>query len=78
MKGQANYNEQMLYGLSVSHSVHEHKTRKSQEPLKRFSQNLVLYVFRARENDLDMSQSCKKSGCLSIREHNSHKFREPP
>ena len=39
---------------------------RSREPLKRFSQNLVLYKFRAREDDLDKSQTCKKSGCLSV------------
>ena len=51
--------------LSVYHSDREHKFRKSREPLKLFSQNLVLYVFRAREDNLDRSQPCKKLGCLS-------------
>ena len=52
--------------LSVYHSDREHKSRKSREPLKLFSQNLVLYVFRAREDNLDRSQPCKKLGCLSV------------
>ena len=52
--------------LSVCHSVLEHKSRISQESLKRFSQNLVICVFQAREDDLDKSQHFKKSGCLSV------------
>ena len=41
--------------LSVCHSVRENNSRKSRETLKRFSQNLVLHIFRAREDDLDRS-----------------------
>ena len=29
-------------------------------------ENLVLNIFRAGEDNLDRSQSCKKSGCLSV------------
>ena len=39
--------------LSICHSVLEHKSRKSRELLRRFSQNLVIYIFRARKDDLD-------------------------
>ena len=35
------------------------------------------HVFWAQEDDLDRSQPSKKSGCLSVHEHNSHKSREP-
>ena len=35
---------------------------RSREPLKRFPQNLVLHIFRARKDDLDKSQPCKKLG----------------
>ena len=52
--------------LSVCNSVLEHKTRKSREPFKRFSQNLVLCIFQAQEDDLDKSQLSKESGCLSV------------
>ena len=31
-----------------------------------FHKNLVLYVFRAQEYDLDRSQPCKKSDYLSV------------
>ena len=34
---------------------------RSRELLQQFSQNLVLYVFQAREDDLDRSQPCKVS-----------------
>ena len=34
----------------VSLSLSDHNSRKSREPLKRFSQNLVLHIFRARED----------------------------
>ena len=34
--------------------------------LKRFPQNLVLYIFQAREGNLDRSKPCKKSGYLSV------------
>ena len=36
-------------------SVCEHNSRKSREPHSRFSQNLVLHIFRAREDDIDRS-----------------------
>ena len=53
---------------------------RSREPLLRFSQNLVLDIFRARQNDLDRSQpykeACCLSACNSILEHKSRKSRE--
>ena len=42
--------------LYVSLPVREHISRKSREPLKLFSQNFVLHIFRAREDDLGRSQ----------------------
>ena len=45
-----------------------------------FLQNLVLHIFRAREDDLDRIESCKKillSVCHSIHEKTSGKSREP-
>ena len=41
--------------------------------MKRFSQNFVLRIFRAREDDLDRSQLCINLCCLSVREHISRK-----
>ena len=38
---------------------------------------MVLYIFRARKDDLDRSQPCKNRGCLSVCEHNSHKSQGP-
>ena len=59
----------------------EYNPSKSREPLKRFSQNFVLHIFQAREDDVDRSHSCKKLGsrsvCLSVHEHNYRKYREP-
>ena len=37
-----------------------------------FYHDFVLHIY-IREGDLDMSQPCKKLGCLSVREHSSHK-----
>ena len=34
-------------------TVRDHNSRKSRDVLKRFSQNLVLHVFRAPEDGLD-------------------------
>ena len=47
-------------------SVRDHNSRISQKPLQQFSQNLVLHMFRAPEDDLDRSQPYKKSGCLPV------------
>ena len=39
---------------------------------------LVLYIVRAREDDLERSQPCKnRVVCLSVLGHNSRKSREP-
>ena len=54
-------------------SVREHNSRKSRGPLKQFSRNMVLHVFRVREDYLDRTQPYEKLGCLSVREHNSRK-----
>ena len=65
---------------AVCLSVREHNSRKSRESLKRFSQNFVLHIFRAREDDLDRSELCKKMGLcvfLSVLEYISRKSREP-
>ena len=46
--------------------VRERIFRLYREPLYRLSQNLVLYIFLARQNDLDRFQPCKKWGCWYV------------